>query len=348
MKQRYSLTSNAVKFRLLTLTLLALLIGGGMKAIGQTAFTLDYTDSDDKTYYVTSTDVVAESANNTDASGPLAYKFYVSESATSLTNTTKYDHFYMVHVNNANATVTFIFQTDKPVGFSNGSSSNENAFKVTKGTLKLKLDKDHYTSDITLRRVGTFTTSQNNSTPFYLINVEGEASDQRLIIEGLDPKPEQLLYPVNNVKQDTATYRPKRQFVIDGAANISSVNMTDGIPTYTGPTTNRKPLFRVETGTGLSHIICNNQVQMFLLQFLLRIVNQMVRFRCKTHQCLSRFFHFPHSLRHIRIFHKPEYKFFPVSFFHLLGKYFSKAVISRSSSLNNNILFRAFPLHSLQ
>ena len=264
MKQRYSLKSNAVKFRLLTLTLLTLLTSGGMKAIGQTAFTLDYTDSDDKTYYVTSTDVVAESANNTDASGPLAYKFYVSESATSLTNTTKYDHFYMVHVNNASATVTFIFQTDKPVGFSNGPGTNSdhrNAFKVTKGTLILKLDKDHYDSDITLRRVGDFTATNNNCCPFFLINVEGEASDQKLIIEGLDPELDDLLYQVNNVKQDTATYRPKRQFVIDGAANISSVSMTTGDPTYTGIATNKKPLFRVETGTlHLTNVTIQNSI----------------------------------------------------------------------------------------
>ena len=265
MKQRYSLTSNAVKFRLLTLTLLTLLIGGGMKAIGQEAFSLDYTGSANKTYYVTSTNEVAESDNNTLESGTQACKFYVSESSNSLTDDTKYDHFYNVHVNNASATVTFIFQTDKPVGFSNGPDVNENAFKVTKGTLILKLDKDHYDSDITLRRVGNFTTyninSNNKNSPFYLINDAGEASHQRLIIEGLDPKPEQLLYPVNNVKQDTATYLPGRQFVIDGAANITSVNMTTGDPTYTGIDTNKKPLFRVETGTlHLTNVTIQNSI----------------------------------------------------------------------------------------
>lgn len=260
MKQRYSLKSNAVKFRLLTLTLLALFLGGGMKAIGQQPFSLDYTGSADKTYYVTSTDEPAISANNATESGPLAYKFYVSETSNP-TSGTMYDHFYKVHVNNASATVTFIFQTTKPVGFSNGSGGNQNAFKVTKGTLKLKLDEDKYKSDITLRRVGTFTTTANTSCPFYLINVEGEASDQKLIIEGLDPEPDSLLYPVSNVKQDTATYLPKRQFVIDGAANITSVNMTTGNPTYTGINTNRKPLFRVETGTlHLTNVTIQNSI----------------------------------------------------------------------------------------
>lgn len=237
-----------------------LLLGGGMKAIGQTAFELNYTSSDNKTYYVTSTDEVAISANNNTESGPQAYKFYVSESSTSLTDDTKYDHFYNVRVNNANATVTFIFQTTKPVGFSNGTGGNQNAFRVTKGTLIMKLDKDHYDSDITLRRVGYFTTTANTSCPFHLINDEGVASHQKLIIEGLDPKPEQLLYQVNNVKQDTATYLPKRQFVIDGAANISSVNMTDGNPTYTG-ISNKKPLFRIETGTlHLTNVTIQNSI----------------------------------------------------------------------------------------
>ncbi len=262
MKQRYPSKSNALKFRLLTLTLLTLLIGGGMKAIGQNAYTLNHTSATNKTYYVTSTNELATSDNNTTASGPQAYKFYVSETPNP-TSGTKYDHFYKVHVNNASATVTFIFQTTKPVGFSNGPYANENAFKVTKGTLILKLDKDHYDSDITLRRVGNFTTNgtNNQNSPFYLINDAGEASDQRLIIEGLDPKPEQLLYPVNNVKQDTATYLPKRQFVIDGAANISSVSMTNGNPTYTGISTNRRPLFRVETGTlHLTNVTIQNSI----------------------------------------------------------------------------------------
>ncbi len=234
-----------------------------MKAIGQvTTFTLDYTDSADKTYYVTSTNELATSANNTPESGPLAYKFYVSETSNP-TSGTKYDHFYKVHVNNADATVTFIFQTDKPVGFSNGPYANENAFKVTKGTLILKLDEEHYTSDTTLRRVGNFTTDKNNNqnSPFYLINDAGAASHQRLIIEGLDPEPDDLLYPVNNVKQDTATYLPGRQFVIDGAANITSVNMTTGDPTYTGIATNKRPLFRVETGTlHLTNVTIQNSI----------------------------------------------------------------------------------------
>ncbi len=259
MKQRYILKNNTLKTRFLTLTLLALLIGGGMQAIGQNAYTLNHTSATNKTYYVTSTNEVAISANNTTASGPLAYKFYVSESPNP-TSGTKYDHFYNVRVNNANATVTFIFQTDKPVGFSNGSDSNQNAFRVTKGTLKLKLDEDKYKSDITLRRVGTFTTSQNTSCPFHLINVEGEASDQKLIIEGLDPKLEDLLYEVSNVKQDTATYLAGRQFVIDGAANITSVNMTTGNPTYTG-ISNKKPLFRIETGTlHLTNVTIQNSI----------------------------------------------------------------------------------------
>ncbi len=235
-----------------------------MKAIGQvTTFTLDYTDSADKTYYVTSTNELATSANNTPESGTQAYKFYVSETSNP-TSGTKYDHFYKVHVNNADATVTFIFQTTKPVGFSNGPYENENAFKVTKGTLILKLDEEHYTSDTTLRRVGNFTTNNNNNnknSPFYLINDAGAASHQRLIIEGLDPEPEDLLYPVSNVKQDTATYLPGRQFVIDGAANITSVNMTTGDPTYTGIDTNKKPLFRVETGTlHLTNVTIQNSI----------------------------------------------------------------------------------------
>ncbi len=260
MEQRYITKNNTLKTRFLTLTLLTLMIGGGMKAIGQTTFELNHTSATNKTYYVTSTNEVATSANNTTANGPQAYKFYVSETPNPTTGT-KYDHFYNVHVNNANATVTFIFQTTKPVGFSNGSGSNQNAFRVTKGTLKLKLDEDKYKSDITLRRVGTFTTSQNTSCPFLLINDAGAASHQRLIIEGLDPEPEQLLYTVSNVKQDTATYLPKRQFVIDGAANITSVNMTTGVPTYTGIATNKKPLFRVETGTlHLTNVTIQNSI----------------------------------------------------------------------------------------
>ncbi len=260
MKQPYILKNNVVKFRRLTLILLTLLIGGGMQAIGQTAYTLNHTSATNKTYYVTSTNELATSANNTTASGPQAYKFYVSESPNP-TSGTKYDHFYMVHVNNASATVTFIFQTTKPVGFSNGSNANQYAFRVTKGTLIMKLDEDKYKSDITLRRVGTFTTTQNTSCPFHLISDAGAASHQKLIIEGLDPKQEDLLYPVGNVKQDTATYLPKRQFVIDGAANITSVNMTTGVPTYTGIATNKKPLFRVETGTlHLTNVTIQNSI----------------------------------------------------------------------------------------
>ncbi len=257
--RRNAFTNHKLKKSLLIL-LGFLLLGGGMKAIGQTAYTLNHTSSDNKTYYVTSTNEVATSANNTTASGPQAYKFYVSETPNP-TSGTKYDHFYNVRVNNADATVTFIFQTDKPVGFSNGTGGNLNAFRVTKGTLIMKLDEDYYNSDITLRRVGTFTNTQNSSCPFYLINDAGAASHQRLIIEGLDPKPEDLLYPVSNVKQDTATYLPKRQFVIDGAANITSVNMTTGVPTYTGIATNKKPLFRVETGTlHLTNVTIQNSI----------------------------------------------------------------------------------------
>ena len=80
--------------RMRQILLLALLIGGGMQAIGQEVevYTLNHTSATNKTYYVTSTNEVAISDNNTTASGPQAYKFYVSETPNP-TSGTKYDHF---------------------------------------------------------------------------------------------------------------------------------------------------------------------------------------------------------------------------------------------------------------
>ena len=242
------------------LILLALLLLGAKTVIGQEVFSLTYEGSTDLTYYVTSASTVSVSANNGTENGPQAYKFYVN--TTPNTNSgTEYDHFSQVVMNSSGKTLTFIFQTTKPVGFASGTADDQNAFRVNNGTLKLKLDES-YSSEITLRRVGsdaTFTQTGNKRGPFYIPDMAGAASDRQLIIEGLDPTMEQVNasvaaggyasagYNPTKVKQDTCTFLNGKQFVIDGAANISSIDMTTGAPTYTGKTC-KLPLFRIQTG----------------------------------------------------------------------------------------------------
>lgn len=228
------------------LILIGFLLLGGKNAWAQTGYELTHS-SGTKTYYVHTVETVANVNNNTTATGSQAYKFRVSESPTTPEGS-EYD--YIKRINVTGGSVTFVFLTSEPVGFAPATGADNSAFTVSAGTLKLELDLS-YESDITLRRVGadnTFTNTNNSSVPFHLPNSNGAASAKKIIIEGLPPLADSLKYPESGVENDTATFLAGRQFVIDNAANISSVSLTDGQPTYTGKGV-YLPIFRVETGT---------------------------------------------------------------------------------------------------
>ena len=265
MKQRYSLTSNAVKFRLLTLTLLTLFIGSA-----HTAWGWGETVQVPRIYEIQSTETPS-----TDGLGTYKFKYrYSDDNGTTWVNwssETNYIEQFIVNCPNATDEVKIIFNTSHPVSFRNnngsgGSNNNKPGFAVRKGILIMELGPS-YTSTVTLKRTSGFSNNQNGSCPFFLgMNANGgqdggPAEQRKLIIRGNDPTMEEVTtaaspysgdgYLPTSVKQDTCTFLNTRQFVIDGGYTFNNISWDDeGTLTVTGSGSQSQiPFFRVQTGT---------------------------------------------------------------------------------------------------
>ena len=278
MKQRYSLKSNAVKFRLLTLTLLALLGLGGKSAFagnwptatGNNPTTL----SASKTYYVYSS--TTENTGN----GAGTYKFYLLENEVdpadyNFGSATKYEYFSACIINGGKSNepsgsgirIKFVFNTSKPVGFMG-------FFCVSDGILEMELGQYYSNAlGITLKRTGNWSTygNSNINCPFTIpdnnqtvgsytsgidfnYNTKEKSLDaQKIIITGNPPLANEVpsgFTPAN----DTCTFLNTRQFVIDGGHNPTVTYTTADSTSYTvsipsTQTAGKTTFFRVMCGT---------------------------------------------------------------------------------------------------
>ena len=268
MKQRYILKNSVVKFRILTLTLLALLTG-----VGKTAWGWSYTANSSRVFEFVSTETPSDVYATYGT-----YKFKVRSSTDggqtwgSWSSESNYIEKFVVACNDETSVVKLIFNNKYPIGFKNhNNNSNYGGFMVVKGILQMELGPD-YQSTVTLRRVGGFNNSNNSSCPFIIAgnsNIlsgtsdSGAANLRQLIIRGNDPSMTEINTVVTNnnysdlgyvpqsVKQDTCTYLNTNQFVIDGGYTFNNVswNESTGDLDISGSgTSSVLPLIRLQSG----------------------------------------------------------------------------------------------------
>ena len=158
---------------------------------------------------------------NTPNDDGLSYKFQLSDDGNPAPTDPIYDHFGNIIVNTEGINVKFIFNTTQPVGFLGYFRVGANG-----GTLEMELG-ENYASSITLIRAGGF-----SSDAFQIIRpsddaeVEYPLDSRQMIISGKDPE---VADPAN----DTSTYLPTRQFVIDGGCgNVTAIEGPDDITVY--------------------------------------------------------------------------------------------------------------------
>ena len=172
-----------------------------------TYYTNTFTES--ATLYVTNVD---------QSNGDGTYKFQLSADGHPGPDDPVYEYFRYIIVNTEGINVKFIFNTTQPVGFLGYFRVGANG-----GTLEMELS-ENYASSITLIRAGGF-----SSDAFQIIRpsddaeVEYPLDSRQMIISGKDPE---VADPAN----DTSTYLPTRQFVIDGGCgNVTAIEGPDDI-----------------------------------------------------------------------------------------------------------------------
>ncbi|MBO7629972.1 MAG: hypothetical protein J6S87_08560, partial [Bacteroidales bacterium] len=225
MKQRYSLKSNAVKFRALALVLIAFFLGGNV-AVADNWPTASGTDPTDivanATYYIYS------ATDNGDGT----YGFYLlndnvdpasSEYTDAISGLTPYNYLSACRIdggsnstaNGSGIKLTLVFNTSHPVGF-------VGFFCVNDGTLEMKLGDFYTTPDgITLKITDNWTTytTSNYNCPFtipdnYGGNINpGNSFDYNTNEKNVDA---QKIVITGKASSSTSTYDPTCQFVIDG------------------------------------------------------------------------------------------------------------------------------------